>query len=63
MSIWERGDYTAMIMSMFRFMMMMDAFSFNYVVGMMFSQLRCTTRENPIHRTLAVAWVKKARWC
>ena len=22
-----------------------------------------TTRENPIHRTLAVAWVKKARWC
>ena len=22
-----------------------------------------TTRENLIHRTLAVAWVKKTRWC
>jgi hypothetical protein len=38
MSIWERGDYTAMMMSMFHFMMMMmmDAFSFSYVVGMTF---------------------------
>ena len=24
---------------------------------------RNTSRENPIHRTLAVAWVRKACWC
>jgi hypothetical protein len=38
MSIWVRGKYTAMMMSMFRFvmMMMMDAFRFSYVVGMTF---------------------------
>ena len=38
MSIWERGDYTAMMMSMIRFMMIMmtDAFSFSYIVGMTF---------------------------
>jgi hypothetical protein len=37
MSIWERCYYSAMMMSLFRFMMMMmDAFSFSYVVGMTF---------------------------
>ena len=37
MIIWVHGKYRAMIMTMFRFMMkMMDAFSFDYVVGMLF---------------------------
>ena len=37
MIIWVHGKYSAMIMTMFRFMMMMmDAFSFGYVVGMLF---------------------------
>ena len=37
MSIWERGDYTAMMMSMIHLMMMMtDAFSFSYIVGITF---------------------------
>uniref|UniRef100_A0A8R7TGM5 Uncharacterized protein n=1 Tax=Triticum urartu TaxID=4572 RepID=A0A8R7TGM5_TRIUA len=36
MSIWVYGKYTAMMVSMSCFMMMMDAFSFSYVVRMTF---------------------------